>query len=376
MKRPGPSKSPRKPAVRAKRLPRPSANAVTVRDVAKAAAVSVATVSRALNGSPAVTEDLRQHVVATAERLNYTPHAAARALASQRSSTIGAVIPTLENVNFAAGIEALQRRLSDAGYTLLLASSNYDAEQELRQVKALASHGVAGMMLVGRAHAPGLYAFLQAKKIPYVNAWVTDPEQPSVGFDNRDIGRALANYLADLGHTRFGVIAQVTGNSDRAAERVAGIRESLRLRGLPPPQERLSELPYKIIEGQLALRGLIQSSRPPTAVICGTDTLAFGAMIEAGKLGLAVPKDLSISGVNDAEFAAYLEPPLTTIRLPADEVGVRAADYLLGRVAGRPMVAATRVAFSLIVRGSTAPPSGAASGLGRNATQGKLEPQS
>ncbi len=342
--------------VRVKRLPRPSANAITVRDVAKAAGVSVATVSRALNGSEAVSGELRRHVAAIADSLNYTPHAAARALASQRSSTIGAVIPTLENVNFAVGIEALQRRLSDAGYTLLLASSNYNADEELRQVKALAAHGVAGMMLVGRAHAPGMYEFLAAKKIPYVNAWVVDPGQPCVGFDNREIGRALASYLIDLGHTRFGVIAQLTVSSDRAMDRVAGIRESLGRHGLPPPQERLTSQPYKIIEGQLALRSLIQSSEPPSAVICGTDTLAFGAMIEAQQLGLSVPRDLSIAGINDAEFAAYLTPPLTTIRLPADEVGVRAADYLLGCVAARPMVAATRVPFSLIVRGSTAPP--------------------
>jgi LacI family transcriptional regulator len=139
-----------------KRLPRPSANSVTVRDVASAAGVSVATVSRALNGNSAVAAGLRERVLAAAARLGYTPHAAARALASQRSRTIGAVIPTLENVNFALGIEALQRRLAEAGYTLLLASSNYDPAEELRQVKALAAQGVAGMMLVGGNHAPAI----------------------------------------------------------------------------------------------------------------------------------------------------------------------------------------------------------------------------
>jgi LacI family transcriptional regulator len=240
---------------------------------------------------------------------------------------------------------------------LLLASSNYGQAEELRQVKALAAQGVAGMLLVGATHANGLYEFLDAKKIPFVNTWVLDREHPSVGFDNREIGRALANYLLDLGHTEFGVIAQVTGNSDRAAARVVGVREALAARGLAPPLERLTEYPYKIVEGQLALRTLMQSARRPTAVICGTDNLAFGVLTEAERMGIAVPRELSIAGINDAEFAAHVNPPLTTMRLPADEIGARAAEYLLGRVDGRPVVALTEVQVSLIVRGSTAPPS-------------------
>jgi LacI family transcriptional regulator len=340
-----------------KRLPRPRANAVTVHDVAKVAGVSVATVSRVLNANSAVAKVLRERVTAAAARLGYTPHAAARALASQRSRTIGAVIPTLENANFAAGIEALQRRLADAGYTLLLASSNYDAQEELRQVKALAAHGVAGMLLVGASHASGLYEFLEARKIPSVNAWVLDAKHASVGFDNREIGRALARYLLDLGHLEFGLIAQITSNSDRAAARVAGVRETLAARGLRPPLERLTEYPYKIIEGQLALRGLMQARPRPTAVICGTDNLAFGALTEAQRLGLAVPRELSIAGINDAEFSAYLNPPLTTMRLPAAEIGARAAEYLLGMVDERPVAPVTEVQVSLIVRGSTGPPS-------------------
>ena len=217
-----------------KRLPRPSANTVTVRDVARAARVSMATVSRVLNGNTSVDRNLSKRVATAARQLGYTPHAAARALASQRSRTIGAVMPTLENINFAVGVAALQRRIAEAGYTLLLGSSNYDLEEELRQVKALAAHGVAGMMLVGARHAPGLYELLQAKRIPFVNTWVLDSRHPCVGFDNREIGRALANYLLDLGHVEFGVIAQITGHSDRAAGRVIGIREALAARGIAP----------------------------------------------------------------------------------------------------------------------------------------------
>jgi LacI family transcriptional regulator len=219
-----------------KRLPRPSANAVTMHEVARAAGVSMATVSRVLNGNTAVDQGLCKRVTATAKRLGYTPHAAARALASQRSRTIGAVIPTLENINFAVGMAALQRRITQAGYTLLLGSSNYDGEEELRQVKALVAHGVAGVMLVGARHAVGLYELLEARQIPFVNAWVWDPKRPCVGFDNREIGRVLANHLLDLGHVEFGVIAQSPDKSDRAAERVIGIRKALAARGASLPR--------------------------------------------------------------------------------------------------------------------------------------------
>jgi LacI family transcriptional regulator len=341
-----------------KRLRRPTANTVTVREVAAAARVSMATVSRALNGNPGVAAELRARVAAAAKRLGYTPHAAARALASQRSHIIGAVVPTLENGNFAVGIAALQRRLAAAGYTLLLGSSNYDRREELRQVKALAAHGLAAIMLVGGRHASGLYEFLHAKNVPFVNTWVLDRAQPCVGFDNREIGTALANHLLELGHTDLGVIAQVTARSDRATRRVLGIRAALAERGLGAPQERFIGEPHKIAEGQLALRALMTSERPPTAVICGTDALAFGALIEAGRLGLAVPGALSIAGINDVEYAQHLMPPLTTVRLPAAEIGARAADYLLARVAGQRVAPVNPVAFELVVRASTAPPPG------------------
>ncbi len=337
-----------------KRLPRPSANMVTAQEVARAAGVSMATVSRVLNGKPSVDEQLRKRVMAAATRLGYTPHAAARALASQRSRTIGAVIPTLENINFAIGVEALQRRITEAGYTLLLASSNYDRDEELRQVRALAAHGVAGMMLVGGCHAPALYELLRAKRIPFVNTWVLDAKHPSVGFDNREIGRTLARHLLDLGHVRFGVISQIAAMSDRAAERVIGIREVLAARGVAPPEERLIERPYKIVEGREALRDLMRFATPPTAVICGTDMLALGALIAAQQLGIVVPRDLSVAGINDVEYAANLAPALTTIRLPADEIGDRAAEYLLGCIDRRPMIATSRVPFELVVRASTA----------------------
>jgi LacI family transcriptional regulator len=341
------------------RQPRPSGNAVTVRDVARMAGVSVATVSRVLNGNEKVAEQLRDQVRRVADRMGYTPHAAARALASQRASAIGAIVPTLEDATFAVGIATLQRRLTEAGYTLLLASSNYDQQEELRQVRALAAHGIAGLMLVGAQHAAETYEILDSKRIPYVNTWVLDEHHPSVGFDNREIGRTIANYLLDLGHTAFGVIAQRSPESDRAAGRLAGIRDALAARGLGPPREQLIQRSHKIIDGQIALRMLMTDGQRPTAVLCGTDMLAFGALVEARSLGIEVPSQLSITGINDVDFAPHLHPPLTTVKLSVEEIGERAADFLLARAQNNPAARLAPVPFSLIVRGSTAPAPGA-----------------
>jgi LacI family transcriptional regulator len=213
---------------------------------------------------------------------------------------------------------------------------------------------------VGGTHPPSLYEFLDTKAIPFVTTWTLDRSgrRPCVGFDNREIGRTLANYLLDLGHREFGVIAQLTRSSDRAAGRVMGIRDALGARGLELQQQHLIERPHMIIEGQLALRTLMLSPEPPTAVICGTDVLAFGALVECQRLGIAVPAELSIAGINDVEFAAHLNPALTTMRIPALDIGSRAADYLLGRLHARPVVPVTEVQVNLIVRGSTGPAPG------------------
>lgn len=337
-----------------RKVPRPEGSASTVRDVAAAAGVSVATVSRVLNGKATVARELRLKVEAVAANMAYTPHAAAKALASQRFMTIGAIVPTLEEPNFAVGVAALQKRLNAEGYTLLLASSNYDPEEEWRQIRAMCAQGIAGLMLVGSKRAPEVYELLHAKNLPYVNTWVLDKAHPCVGFDNEAIGRTVANYLLDLGHRQFGVISQLSINSDRAAGRLMGVKAALASRGFKLRQEKLIERSHKIEDGRIALREMLAApkSRRPTAVICGTDTIAFGALVEAAAQGLVVPADISITGINDTEFSAHLQPPLTTIRLPVAEVGARAAEYLIDRIAHKPAVVHASVGFSLVARES------------------------
>lgn len=350
----------RQPPAR-KRTSRRRSDRVRVEDVAQAAGVSGATVSRTLNRTGPVSERMRQRIERAVRELRYVPNGAARALASQQTRAIGAVVPTLENPNFAITVEAAQQRLVGNGYSLVVASTGYSPEQESGQIRSLVAHGVDGLILVGAQRSAETMEFLRTRRVPCVVTWtLADDGMPSVGFDNARAAGTLAQHLLDLGHRHIGVIAGLTRNNDRAALRLEGIRRALGERGLDLPRELLIERPYKIAEGQLALRALMTSSPRPTAVICGNDQLAFGALIECGRQGIGVPAELSVAGFDDLDFAGQIVPALTTMHVPAEEIGLRATEYLLATIDGQPAPVTTEVPVHLIVRDTTAPPRGAA----------------
>ena len=330
--------------------------AASLQDVARRAGVSTATVSRVINGAAPVSEDVRQRVEAASRALGYIPNGVARALSSRRTGAIGAVIPTIENDGFARTVFALQKRLQAAGRTLLLANSDYDLDVELDEVTRLLSQGVDGLVLIGGDHRPELTALVERKHIPLVEIWTLTASAPCVGFDNARQASVLADHLLDLGHRRIAILAGRTEHNDRAAARVMGVRASLAARGLATCGEWLTARPYRIGEGRRGARALMGAAEPPTAIVCGNDQLAFGVLVEARALGLKVPDDLSVAGFGDSDYAEFLDPPLTTMHAPAEEIGDRAASYLLARLAGEPAETMQSVAVDLIVRGSTAPP--------------------
>jgi LacI family transcriptional regulator len=338
-----------------KHLPRPS---ITIKDVARVAGVSVATVSRALNNPGRVSAAITAHVQQTAKLLQYVPYRAARSLVSKHFSTVGAVVPTIDNAMFAKAMHALQSRLNAHGYTLLLASTDYQASREAAELQSLVERGVDGIVLVGAIHAPEVVRLLESTRTPYVNTWIYDAGDatPCIGFDNRAAMIRLANYLVNLGHRRFGMIAGITDGNDRAAQRLAGLRDALLAHGIPLPPERVIECPYTIAEGRSALRMLLELASPPTAVVCGNDILAFGVLCECTARGIVVPRDLSVTGYDDFELSSHLAPSLTTMRVPAVGIGQHAADYLVSRLNGKPTPHHIRLECELIVRDSTAPP--------------------
>ena len=333
-----------------------SGRAAKLSDVAALAEVSTATVSRALTCpdkvKPATAARIRQAVQA----LGYVAHGAARALASKRTHTIGAVIPTLDNAIFANTAHTLQKTLDDAGYTLLLASHEFDAEIEARVTQALVERGVDGLVLLGATHHPSVLRLLDTQQIPYVLTWALDAagRHPCVGFDNRAAATCITGHLLDLGHREFAMISGVTAGNERASERLDGVKRALAARGITLAPGRVVEKPYTFAAGREGLREVLRASPRPTAIICGNDVLAIGALAECQSAGLAVPHDVSVTGFDDLEIATVVTPALTTIHFPTAELGSYAAHHLLARLAGKPFEMRTELPIELVVRGSTA----------------------
>lgn len=330
----------------------------TLADVARIAKVSTATVSRALtlpHKVKPVTLSRVQHAVQT---LGYVTHGAARALASRRTRTIGAVIPTLDNAIFANTTHALQRTLDEAGYTLLLASHEFDREVELRVTRALIERGIDGLVLLGTSHHPDIFRMIETNRIPYVLTWALDPQgaHPCVGFDNRMAAVRLVNYLLDIGHREFAMISGITANNERAHERMEGARQALAARGGRLPAERVVEKPFTLNAGREGLREVTNGTELPTAVICGNDVLAIGAIAECNARGIAVPQRMSITGFDDMEIASLITPGLTTVHFPTAELGIYAANHLLQKLAGESVELRSELPVELVVRGTTAPP--------------------
>lgn len=353
------------PQSRAKRNDRPSA---TLKDVAERAGVSTATVSRVLNAQGKVNRDTEARVSEAVAALGYVPHAAARALASRRSRTVGAVTAALDNPIFARGIQALEHRLEQSGYGLLVASSNYEPARELKQVRTMVERGIDAIMLQGDSHLPEVYTLLQRKGIAYINTWVYDAQapHPCCGFNNEQAGRHLADYLLELGHRDIAMVAGITAGNDRAQNRIKGVKAALEVRGFDLPPERIVERPYTVSDGRDGLRALLSAPGPrPSAVIGGNDLLAIGVMLEAQQSGLTVPGDLSVAGFDDIELAANISPALTTIHVPVEEICTLAGDYLVARIEGRPARDHVSLEARLVVRQSTARPGGGPRAGGR-----------
>lgn len=327
-------------------------------DVARSAGVSLSTASRALATPGLVQTDTRERILGAAERLSYVPHGAARALASRKSRTIGAVVPTLDNPIFAASTQALQHRIASEGYTLLVGSHEYDLEAEVKVVSALVERGVDGVILVGLDHNPELYRLLTKAAIPFELTWATDTSRIhySLGFSNRLAAASIARHLMELGHRDFAMISGLTASNDRARERVAGVREALTARKLALPARRVIETPFGISAARTALGRLLDSGERFTALVCGNDVLALGALLEAAARGISVPHQLSVTGFDDIELAGEFFPALTTIHLPVADIGRMAAERMLSRIGGGKVPKLQEIPVRLMVRGSAAAP--------------------
>lgn len=328
----------------------------TLEDVAQYAGVSTATVSRYINKSGKVSKSTRVRVEEAVNALGYTPNFAARFMAAKRTNTIGAIIPTMENAIFARGLQAFQETLHDHGYTLLISSTAYKPEAEEEQIRTMVARGADGILLIGHDRSPEIYNYLDKQQMPVLAAWSYDEtaRAASIGFDNKAAMQAMAESVLAMGHRRIGMISGIIKGNDRARKRIEGVQAALQGFGLDPAGLSPIEVPYSISEGEAAFETLMSRSPCPSAVLCGNDVLAAGALRGAKRLGFSVPEDVSITGFDDIELAQAVSPALTTVHVPHREMGRRAAEELVAMIQEKRRGNSLRLETTLVDRGSVA----------------------
>jgi len=321
--------------------------------------VGTSTASRVLNGDPSVSirPETRERILRAAHRLNYRPNALARGLKLARTMTIGVVIPNLAYPVNAEIIRGAERRAAAAGYVIVLA----DAEEFLQTGEAyrrlLLERRVDGLLIASASTTERFLRQLSSQARPFVLVNRRVPRVgPSVTVDDARGMKLAVGHLVRLGHTRIGHIAGPR-DADTALRRLAGFRAGLRAAGLRAAPRLVVETSLTEEGGFEAMRKLLAPRRPPTAVAVWSLAAAVGALSAAKQVGVRVPEELSLVTFHDAPLAAYLDPPLTAVRMPLAEMAERSVECLLRMIAGEHVRSVVVSAPPVLVeRRSTAPP--------------------
>jgi LacI family repressor for deo operon, udp, cdd, tsx, nupC, and nupG len=329
----------------------PLPRAARIQDVARLAAVSTATVSRALANPERVSPEARARVMEAIAKVGYVPNPAARTLRSQKSRMVLVVLPNLGNIFFSKILRGIEETLFEAGYGMIIGDLDGSPEKEARFNAFMAGGQVDGAILLNG------HLFSEAKaSIPLVALCEAIPDAtiPQIEVDNRAAAQAMTEYLASLGHRR---IAYVCGPSSNVLERerLRGYRDGLAAAGLTFEADLVWPGDYSLEAGVRVGESVLARRVRPGAVFCSNDEMAIGLMRTLISAGVRVPEDISVAGFDDIEFAAVVEPPLTTIHQPRRELGQAGAAVLLDVMSGRKAQPRVRLATGIVVRASTGP---------------------
>jgi len=333
--------------------------AVTIKDVAREARVSVATVSRALNGHPNVTPQTRQHVVSIATQLRFVPSQAARTLISRRTHTVGALLPDLHGEYFSELIRGIDLAARARGLHLLVSSSHGDAAEAAAALRAM--NGRVDGLLVMSPHVnadflwgnvpDGLPTVLMNTRV------VDDNRHSSFAVDNYGGACAMVRHLVERGHRRIAFVAGPDSNFE-AQERLRGYRAAL-AELLPDTTEDVLQGDFTQESGWRVGNQIIALNQRPTAVFASNDMMAIGCMSAFNEAGLQVPQEIALAGFDDTPITRYINPPLTTVRARITELGALALDRLASAIEEPDRVSPQHMTLraELVVRMSTAAPS-------------------
>lgn len=327
--------------------------------VAKAAKVSPSTVSRSFNHPDLVKASTRKKIDKAVRRLGYIRNRAAQTIHGIRSGTVGLIVPTIDHAIFAELIQSFSDSIEELGFTILLASHGYDLQREYALTRKMLEHRVDGMALVGIEHEEATIQLLSSQDSPSVLLWnySANTPFPCVGSDNFQAGWLIGDHVGRLQHRRVAALFPPLAGNDRAAQRLLGAEAGLAEHGVAIPKDRYLEAPYSVGEAKAAVTRLILSDQVPTALICGNDVIAWGAMHALSKQGLRVPQDISVTGIGDFKGSRDFEPALTTVRIPARQIGAKAAALIAQNIVSpQERLAGERVLPELVIRGTSAAP--------------------
>jgi LacI family transcriptional regulator len=360
---------------------------VTLADVAKRAGVSLSTASRVINGSARqVTPGLAQRVTAAAVDLGYTPNAQAQALARNASNVVGLVVHDISDPYFSSIVNGAMRVADRHGLIAMVANTFRDPQREVEYVGALRAHRVRAIIIVGtRNSGRAITARLAAELTAFEAAGgraacVSQPRLPidTVVPENRAGGRDLARQMIKLGHHRF-VALTAPRTLLTSRDRLAGFRDGLAEAGLELPDDRVAEGAFTRDGGYTAAVQLLGRKLDATCLVAVSDVMALGAMTALRERGVVVPDELSVAGFDDIATLRDFAPALTTVRLPLEEMGVRAAELALDAKADRGdggrSPRTVRVPAEVVLRESTVTPHARRTGRGSSgARRGRALP--
>ena len=327
-----------------------------VKDVAKVAGVSVATVSRSFNLPDQVRKDVREKVLKIAAKMGYTPNSAAKALRLRKTNVIGAIIPTLDHSIYATMIKSFQDKLAEYGYVVHVLSCGFDSSNIYENVKLLVERGAEALLVVGEIRDPELTKYLKEYKMPVIctYSYFDDRQFPFIGFDNYQSTKQLTEYLLGLGHRNMAMLTGPMQGNDRQQARYQAFVDTLAsYKDGCTHVSYESTQGYTIEFGEKTMRRIRLEQPEVTAVICNSDVIAFGALSACKKLGINVPKEISVVGYDNLEFAEYLDPPLTTLAIPAAEMGLRSAEALVANLKFGNEITSALLSTQLMIRQSS-----------------------
>jgi LacI family transcriptional regulator len=304
----------------------------TIRDVARLASASTATVSAVINGTAVVSEGLKKRIQDAMAALDYQPDQVARSLKVGRTDAIGMVLPDITNAFFPEVVRGVESAAEQQGYSVILCDSNEDPAREQRHLSAFFSRRVDGVLIACSAES-NAYESIVRRRFPtvFVDRIPRGLPVSAVSTDNVDAGRQAAQHLIQLGHER---IAMIVGNLRLSphTDRLEGFRRAMQAARLPVRDEYLGCGDLSIESGYDRGRELLQLSPPPSAVLSSNNKMLLGLMRAIREAGLACPQDISVVGFDDHIWTEHFTPRLTTVAQPAREIGRIAMEMLLRKM--------------------------------------------